>query len=153
MSGPGDETAAVGSRSHGDLRASHADREQVIGTLKAAFVEGRLTEDEHHERTAKASASRSGAELAGLTADLPAGITAVPPSARDVRIAVGVIIAAAGVLAAVLVTNPDNMLAFMAALGAIATLIVVPVITVGLIIDVRHQKRSGGQLPPGPAPR
>jgi hypothetical protein len=34
----------------------------------------------------------------------------------------------------------------MAALGAIATLIVVPILTVGLIIDVRHQKRSGGQL-------
>jgi hypothetical protein len=56
------------------------------------------------------------------------------------------------VLAAVVVTSPDNMLAFMAALGAIATLIVVPVITVGLIIDVRHQKRSGGQLPPGTPP-
>jgi hypothetical protein len=53
------------------------------------------------------------------------------------------------VLAAVVLTNPDNYLAFMAALGAIATLIVAPVITVGLMIDVRHQKRSGGQLPPG----
>jgi len=37
------------------------------------------------------------------------------------------------------------------ALGAIATLIVVPILTVGLIIDVRHQKRSGGELPSGPA--
>ena len=62
------------------------------------------------------------------------------------------IIAAAGVLAAIVLTNPDNMLAFMAALGAVAILIVVPVMTVGLIIDVRHQKRSGGQLPPGPTP-
>ena len=53
------------------------------------------------------------------------------------------------VLAAVVLTNADNYLAFAAALGAIATLIVAPVITVGLIIDVRHQKRSGGQLPPG----
>jgi len=64
-----------------------------------------------------------------------------------------VIIAAASVLAAVVLTNPDNYLAFMAALGAIAILIMVPVMTVGLIIDVRHQKRSGGQLPSGPAPR
>jgi hypothetical protein len=62
------------------------------------------------------------------------------------------IIAAAGVLAAIVLTNPDNILAFLAALGAIATLILVPPITVGLIIDVRHQKRSGGQLPPGPTP-
>ena len=147
--GPGDQTSAAEGQSHGDLRASHADRERVIGTLKAALEQGRLTEDEHDERTARASVSRSRAELAGLIADLPAGITAVPPSVRDVRIAVGVIIAAAGVLAAILLTNPDNILAFMAALGAIATLILVPPITVGLIIDVRHQKRSGGQLPPG----
>ena len=148
MTGPGHEIVAGGN----PLPVTYADRERVIRTLKAALEQGRLTEDEHHERTAKASVSRSGAELAGLTADLPAGITAVPPSVRDVRIAVGVIIAAAGVLAAVVVTSPDNMLAFMAALGAIATLIVVPVITVGLIIDVRHQKRSGGQLPPGTSP-
>ena len=42
--GPGDETAAGGGPSH--LRASHADREQVIGTLKAAFVQGMLAKDE-----------------------------------------------------------------------------------------------------------
>ena len=159
MTGPGHEIVAGGN----PLPVTYADRERVIRTLKAALEQGRLTEDEHHERTAKASVSRSGAELAGLTADLPAGITAVPPSVRDVRIAVGVIIAAAGVLAAILLTNPDNILVFLAALGAIATLILVPPITVGLIIDVRHQERPGrqpppgelppgGQLPPGPAP-
>ena len=37
MAGPGDEIAAsAGGRSH--LRASHADREQMIDVLKAAFV-------------------------------------------------------------------------------------------------------------------
>ena len=35
--------AAVG---RGYLRASHADREQVIGILKAAFIQGRLTKGE-----------------------------------------------------------------------------------------------------------
>jgi DUF1707 SHOCT-like domain len=30
----------------GRLRASHADREQAIGILKAAYVQGRLTKDE-----------------------------------------------------------------------------------------------------------
>jgi hypothetical protein len=149
MTTPGNEIVAGGN----PLPVTYADRERVIRTLKAALAQGRLTQDEHDERTAQASVSRSRAELAALTADLPDGITAVPPTARDVRIALGVIIAAVGVLAAVLVTNPDNMPAFMAALGAIATLIVVPVITVGLIIDVRHHKRSGGQPPPGPAPR
>jgi len=46
MAGPGEETAAAEGRSHGDLRAGHADRDQVIGTLKTAYVQGRLTEDE-----------------------------------------------------------------------------------------------------------
>ena len=36
MTGPQDPAAAGGDR----LRAGHADREQVIGTLKDAFVHG-----------------------------------------------------------------------------------------------------------------
>ena len=148
MTKPGEEIVAGGA----PLPVTYADRERVIRTLKVALAQGRLTEDEHDERTAQASASRSRAELAALTADLPDGLTALPPTARDAWIGIGMIIAAAGVLAAILLTNPDNILAFLAALGAIATLILVPVITVGLIIDVRHQKRSGGQLPPGPTP-
>ena len=143
IAGPGDETAAVESRSRGDLRASHADREQVIGTLKTAFVEGRLTEDERDARAAQVSASRCHADLASLVADLPAGLATRPPTTRDVRTGVCVIIAAAGVLAAVLLSNPDDRLAFMVFLFAAATLIVAPVMTVGLIFDVRHQKRSG----------
>ena len=140
MTRPGSEIVANGK----PLPVTYADRERVIRTLEAAFVQGRLTEDEHDERTARASVSRSHAGLASLTTDLPDGLTALPPRSRDVRIGVGVIIAAASVLAAVVLTKPDSYLAFMAALGAIATLIVAPVITVGLMIDVRHQKRSGG---------
>ena len=73
MAGPGNEKAAalVGS-SH--LRASHADREQVIDTLKAAFVQGRLTRDEFDERIGQALASRTCAYLAEVTADIPAGL-------------------------------------------------------------------------------
>jgi hypothetical protein len=75
--GPGDERAGAG---RGHLRASHADREQVIGTLKAAFVQGRLTKDELDARAGQAFAARTYAELAALTADLPAGLAdAVPP--------------------------------------------------------------------------
>ena len=56
---PENEMAATagGSRSH--LRASHADREQLIGTLKTAFVQGRLTEDELDARVDLAYASRT----------------------------------------------------------------------------------------------
>jgi hypothetical protein len=46
MTGPGDQASASEGRSYGDLCASHADRERVIGSLKAAFVQGMLAKDE-----------------------------------------------------------------------------------------------------------
>jgi hypothetical protein len=82
--GPGDKPEA-GSRGH--LRASHADREQVIGILKAAFVAGMLAKDEFDRRVGQAFASRTFAELAALTADLPARLAAArtpePARAKD----------------------------------------------------------------------
>ena len=56
-----------------------ADREQAIDELKAAFVQGRLTKDEFDLRVAQALASRTIGELAVLTADMPAGLTAARP--------------------------------------------------------------------------
>ena len=67
------------------LRASHADREQVVGVLKAAFVQGRLAKDEFDLRIGRVFASRTYADLNALTEDLPAGLTAATPAelARD----------------------------------------------------------------------
>jgi hypothetical protein len=78
--GPGDQEAvfAVG---RGHLRASHADREQMIDSLKAAFVQGRLTKDEFDARVGQALASRTYTELATATA----GIPAVRPLAKPPR--------------------------------------------------------------------
>jgi hypothetical protein len=70
---------AAGAGDRGHLRASHADREQVIGTLKAAFVRGILGKDEFDLRVGQTLASRTCAELAAVTADLPAGLTAAQP--------------------------------------------------------------------------
>jgi hypothetical protein len=75
MAGPEDEMAA-GAGGRGRMRASHADREQVVDVLKAAFVHGRLAKDEFDLRVGQALASRTVAELAPLTADIPAGLTA-----------------------------------------------------------------------------
>jgi hypothetical protein len=75
MARPGDEMAA-GAGGRGHLRASHADREQVISVLKAAFVRGRLDRDEFDLRVGQAFVARTYAELAALTADIPAGLTA-----------------------------------------------------------------------------
>ena len=58
----------------GSLRASHADREHVLDVLKAAFVQGRLAKGEFDTRVGQTLASRTYAELALLTADIPAGL-------------------------------------------------------------------------------
>jgi len=57
----------------GRLRASDADREQVIDTLKAAFVQGWLTRDQLGVRAGQALVSRTYAELAAVTDGIPAG--------------------------------------------------------------------------------
>ena len=79
MAEPPDQRPAAASR--GDLRASHADREQVIGSLKAAFVQGMLAKDEFDARVGQAFLSRTYAELAAVTADLPAGPAVAQPRA------------------------------------------------------------------------
>jgi hypothetical protein len=78
MARPGDDLAA-GAGGRGHLRASHADREQVIMTVKAAFVHGMLTKDEFDQRVARTFASRTYAELSAVIDDIPPGL----PTARE----------------------------------------------------------------------
>lgn len=54
----------------GRLRASGADREQVIDLLKAAFVQGRLTKDELDARAGHALTARTHTDLTALTSDI-----------------------------------------------------------------------------------
>jgi DUF1707 SHOCT-like domain len=79
MSGPGNQRAAAQHR--GQLRASHADREQAIEQLKAAFVDGKLTKDEFDLRVGQTLASRTYADLTAVTSDLHARPAAVAPVA------------------------------------------------------------------------
>src|ERR1700722_17604005 len=70
---------------HGQLRASHADRERAIDVLKAAFAEGRLDQDEYTDRVGQVQVSRTYADLGALVADLPVGpfgtLAPAPPPA------------------------------------------------------------------------
>ena len=95
--GPEDAgTAAASGRVH--LRASQADREGVIDALKAAFVVGRLTEDEFEARVGRAFAAPTQADLAAITADIPVASVAARPGGMPDRVVAGgtgVIIAAA----------------------------------------------------------
>jgi DUF1707 SHOCT-like domain len=76
---PGAQAAAAA------LRASRADRERVIDQLKAAFVQGRLDRDEFDARIGQAVTSRTYAELAAVTADIPAELIGALPRRPPVR--------------------------------------------------------------------
>ena len=163
--GPGDELEAAG---RGHLRASHADREQVIGTLKAAFVQGMLAKDEFSQRVGQALAARTYAELAALTADLPAKPAAAQPlkptrapGKQPVLRPGPVIMVATALYAGVwpfLLSWPANAEgdtpAPVGLLFSLATTIYLVVlgIAVGYLIAGRRERRSDGQLPRGRAP-
>jgi VIT1/CCC1 family predicted Fe2+/Mn2+ transporter len=78
---PGNQAAA----GRGRIRASHADREQVTELLKAAFVQGRLTMDELDVRLGQVFASRTYAELAAVTADIPVDLVRAQPLSAPER--------------------------------------------------------------------
>jgi hypothetical protein len=82
MAGTGSGKAPGGAYFLGRFRASDADREQVIDTLKVAFVQGRLTRDELDARAGQTFASRTCAELAAVTADIPARPPAREPTGQ-----------------------------------------------------------------------
>ena len=65
----------------GALRASHADRDDVVELLRVAAGDGRLSPEELDERLGLALTARTYAELAALVTDLPAAGTAVTPVA------------------------------------------------------------------------
>jgi len=54
----------------GSFRASDTDRDQVAEVLKTAYAGGRLTLDEHQERTQAALEAKTFDDLTDLTADL-----------------------------------------------------------------------------------
>ena len=149
---PGAEKAAAAA-GRGHLRASHADREHVIDALKAAFVQGRLSKDELDLRVGQTFASRTYAELAALTADIPAGLTSAPPpkparaQARPpmstaAKSGICVAVAAATLVVATYLTDGFALLLFM-------PFYVMALLVAGAqILDSRHQKHSRGQRPP-----
>ncbi|HEY0584061.1 MAG TPA: DUF1707 domain-containing protein [Chloroflexota bacterium] len=77
-----------------EIRASDAERGQVVARLQAACVEGRLGLDEYGQRVAEALAARTRGQLDGLVADLPAEMGAAaagrrPGAGNDLQAASG----------------------------------------------------------------
>jgi Domain of unknown function (DUF1707)/Inner membrane component of T3SS, cytoplasmic domain len=87
-----DSHAGQGTGSPVPLRASDAERDQVVGELRERFAEGRLTQDSFLFRMDVALHARERGELAELVADLPsparrsglsAGLAAVTARGRS----------------------------------------------------------------------
>jgi uncharacterized protein DUF1707 len=134
--------APVASQDPGRVRASHADRDQVVAVLKAAFVQGRLTKDELEDRVGQTFASRTYAELAVITADIPSGLVAAElrhgrsraPQQGDAWGA-GVIIAAVLLVGAALIGN--GRLTYL----AVTIVCTAAFITMAQTLHSRHEQR------------
>jgi hypothetical protein len=160
MAGPGDEMAP-GAGDHGHLRASDSDRAQVIDDLKAAYVDGLVTKDEFDTRVSQALASRTRAELALVTADLPAGQQRPKPApvrgnalvAMNVRPGDRAIMVTAALAGLALVISVSagpfaSSAAFLLLLVAAGSAVVSLVLLRNRIRGARRGKRSGDQPPP-----
>jgi Domain of unknown function (DUF1707)/2TM domain len=69
-----------GDQARASLRASDADRERFVETLRQHHAEGRLTTEELTERTERAYQARTLGDLDALATDLP---PLRPPAARQ----------------------------------------------------------------------
>jgi Domain of unknown function (DUF1707) len=149
---PGGQLAAAGAgRSH--FRAADSDRELVIEVLKGAFVRGRLTKDEFDARVGQTFTSRTYAELATLTADIPAEPAAAgrrreprrQASRQAVAWSTGVVVAAVIVVAALFTGN--TRLIYL----AVYIVCQAGLIAVAQLLYSRQQRRFGGPSRPGRA--
>jgi uncharacterized protein DUF1707 len=156
------------------LRASHADRDQAIDRLKAAFVQGRLTKGELETRAAQAFSARTYADLFALTADLPVEPAIAEPAVAkppgqpapaqprrpvhpSIKVGAGALalITTAWIILAIVTGAPAGF--FVGTLLIIvfgvpaATVVALPILAV-LELESRRRKRTGGQLPPRQTP-
>ena len=154
--------ARAGSKGpgHGGPRASDADREQAIDSLKAAFVHGRLGKDEFDLRAGLALTSQTRAGLAAVTADIPAGLSLAPPEPirgpnqpplPPGRVARAASVLYAGMWAALILSplGHDSRLAFALAWTSTLVYLGTLLMTAAAVLESRHEKRSRRQLPPG----
>jgi len=163
IAGPGGEgTADHANRAR--LRVSDADREQAVEVLKAAFVQGRITQDELDMRSGQAFTAQTYADLAALTADLPAGIVGArpprqraraqtrPPEDRTVQKALRIDAAATvvmiGAWAAALLAHAENPAVGTLLFAVTFTWFGIVILTGAVMLESRFPMRPGPQIPP-----
>ena len=155
MAEPGDQLA----EGHGRLRASHADRERVIAVLRAALAQGRLDRDEYELRATRALASRTYAELAVFTADIPPGPAAacLPESTPGVANGAAIVAMAwttgtlIGIWPVLMLTPAGSPFAIPVVVAFFVLAMVVPTGWLILLhdwLDQRADRQSAPGLPP-----
>jgi len=140
----------AGAAGRGRLRASHADRDQVIDALKAAYVEGRLTKDEFDARVSQSLVSRTYAELAVTTVDIPARPTVVrrprqPERAVQPVLRPGPVIMAGTMLTAAMIEAAfltGNAIVFVAAFTTLITYLITMFIGGTQMLVTRYERRA-----------
>jgi len=146
--GPEEYRTAVAAARRRQLRASQADREDATEALKVAYVQGRLTEEELEARVGQAFAARTHADLAAITADIPAGPAAVPSARMPDRVVAGgtaAIIAAGALGGAVLIGGSALILWAITMAGVL-------LFTVSVLLNERQERRSLSRRPPRSVP-
>jgi hypothetical protein len=162
----GREDGTAGAQ--GQLRTSRADRERAIDVLKAAFVQGRLAKDEFDLRVGQVLTSRTYADLAALTADVPSRVASAelsdePAGETDrmlsfkTAVRVGAVGAGPSMASAAVVLAQSSAVPAVAGallVGLTGVLVAVLLATLLMVLSwaVRRSQREAGQGPPsGPA--
>jgi hypothetical protein len=131
VAGPEDQVAS-GTTGRGHVRASDADREQLIDRLKDAFALGQLTRDELVVRAGRALTSRTCAELAAIIADIHAPLIQAQPHPQPARKPVSVKAAACG--AGLIIVPPSLWAVFQTYYGGFIVLFLV--VFAGLVVTM-----------------
>jgi Domain of unknown function (DUF1707) len=161
MPEPGYDRAARPA-GRGRLRASHADRDQVVDALKDAFVQGRLTKGEFDARVGHALASRTHADLAALTTDLPANPATPrrpqraprprrlenPAIKRGTRLIAASTVLTGSAWAGALLSNTDSQVLARLVWTLTIVWLGIVILTGAVMLESRHLKQSGRELPP-----
>jgi heme A synthase len=152
---------AASAEARGRLRASPADRERAVNVVKAAFVQGLLAKDEFDLRIGQVLAARTYAQLTALTADIPAGLTAVRPLSeparksagkKAVRAWAGVAAAFTGVTTVIAAANGGidvERLVGVIIFVSLAVIMVAMLVALHAWLDKRTSRQSSQGLPPG----
>jgi hypothetical protein len=155
-----DKVPGTGDR--GRLRAAHADRDRAIGVLTTAFARGMLDKDEFDVRVSQTFASRTYAELAAVTADLPADLPAAAPPVPAEReegwltmkralIISACLLAPTGLAALISLVLTERYDDASLAVPPLLLFFVATVISCPLIAEARNRVRSRARPPQAPA--